>query len=60
MNVFNDLQIDHLPKRQEVAPAEPDWPRFQRSGLLKLEETTNYIIDYNNLGGPCGRYKPMI
>jgi hypothetical protein len=45
MIVFNDLQIDHLSKRQEVAPAERAWPRFRRSGLLNLEATTSYIID---------------
>jgi hypothetical protein len=49
MIVFNDLQIDHLPKRQEVAPAERAWPRFRRSGLLNLEVTTSYIIDYSVL-----------
>ena len=49
MSVFNDLQIDHLSKRQEVAPAERAWPRFRRSGLLNLEVTTSYIIDYSVL-----------
>ena len=47
MIVFNDLQTDHLSKRQEVARAERAWPRFRRSGLLNLEETTSYIIDYS-------------
>ena len=45
MIVFNDLQIDHLSKEQEVGPAERAWPCFRRSGLLNLEAVTNYIID---------------
>jgi len=59
MIVFNGLQIGHLPKRQEVAPAEQAWPRFRRSGLLNLEETTSYIIEYNapvSLTGPLQTY----
>jgi hypothetical protein len=56
MIVFNDLQIGHLSKRQEVAPAEPAWPRFRRSGLLNLEETTSYIFDYN---APASLTEPL-
>jgi hypothetical protein len=45
--VFNDLQIDHLPNKQEVGPTERSRPCFRRPRLLNLEETTNYIIDYS-------------
>ena len=50
MIIFNNLQIGHLPKRQEVASAERAWPCFRGSGLLNFEATTSYIIDYIVLG----------
>jgi hypothetical protein len=64
MIVFNGLQIGHLPKRQEVAAAASAWPRFRRSGLLKLEELYSYIIDYDVTGialaFPSNGSKPLI
>jgi hypothetical protein len=47
MIVFNGLQIDHLPKKQAVGPAERAWPCFRSSGLLNFKATTSYIIDYS-------------
>jgi hypothetical protein len=46
--VFRDLQIGHLPKKQEVAFDEPLRVRFREARLLKLEETTSYVFDYSS------------
>ena len=35
MIVFNDLQIDHLSKRQEIASDEPRWVHFREAQVVE-------------------------